>query len=380
MNLKTNWEWKKLSDVCDKPEYGYTTSASIKGNGPKLLRTTDITREKLDWETVPYCAVNPENEDRYRLRDGDLLVSRAGSVGASIVIENSPRAVFASYLIRFRPKAELNPEFAGYFLKSNSFFVQLGERTSGTTLSGVNATNLANVKIPIPPIPVQRKIASILKKSESAKQKRKETLRLADEFLKSAFIEIFGDPCVNSKKLTFAPLSQVALVTMGQSPPSSTYNENSEGLPFFQGKAEFAEIYPVASKWCSEPNRIAQKNDILMSVRAPVGPTNIAETKCCIGRGLCAITSKKINYLFLFYQLRLLELLISSKGQGSTFGAIRRDDVENIKIIYPEQKEQQKFASLVQKVEKLKQKQRESQEEIDNLFNSLMQKAFKEEL
>jgi hypothetical protein len=86
-------------------------------------------------------------------------------------------------------------------------------------------------------------------------------------------------------------LGEVAEIFMGQSPPGSTYNNRGNGLPFFQGKAQFGEVFPVPDKWCSEPLRIAHKGDILVSVRAPVGPTNLAVEKCCIGRGLAAIRS-----------------------------------------------------------------------------------------
>ena len=86
-----------------------------------------------------------------------------------------------------------------------------------------------------------------------------------------------------------ATLAEVAEIIMGQSPSSQYYNSEGEGLPFFQGKAEFGELYPRPVKWCSKPNKVAQKDDVLMSVRAPVGPTNLAISECCIGRGLAAI-------------------------------------------------------------------------------------------
>ena len=84
-------------------------------------------------------------------------------------------------------------------------------------------------------------------------------------------------------------LGEVCKIILGQSPPSDTYNTTGTGLPFFQGKAEFTELYPIVEKWCSSPNKIAEPNDILLSVRAPVGALNIANQKCCIGRGLAAI-------------------------------------------------------------------------------------------
>ncbi len=101
-------------------------------------------------------------------------------------------------------------------------------------------------------------------------------------------------------------LDEICSIIMGQSPPSSAYNSKREGLPFFQGKAEFTELHPVAVKWCSESKKIAEANDVLLSVRAPVGTTNIADQKCCIGRGLAALRYVHC-YKFLFYYLRFIE-------------------------------------------------------------------------
>ena len=88
--------------------------------------------------------------------------------------------------------------------------------------------------------------------------------------------------------------SDVSEIIMGQSPPGSTYNKDGIGLPFFQGKTNFGEKYPEPTTWCSEPKKIALKDDILISVRAPVGPTNWAKEECCIGRGISAIRAGEI--------------------------------------------------------------------------------------
>jgi type I restriction enzyme S subunit len=128
-------------------------------------------------------------------------------------------------------------------------------------------------------------------------------------------------------------MNNVCTIIQGQSPPSSTYNVNGEGLPFFQGKAEFGERYPIVVKWCSKPKKIAQKNDILISVRAPVGPTNIAHSKCCIGRGLAAIRPLDgTEYLYIFYYLRSIESELSAMGTGTTFKAISGSDLRSISI------------------------------------------------
>lgn len=116
-------------------------------------------------------------------------------------------------------------------------------------------------------------------------------------------------------------LGEVCKINMGQSPPSSTYNTDKIGLPFFQGKAEFTELHPIVEKWCSEPTKIAEPNDILLSVRAPVGATNVANQKCAIGRGLAAI-SYTYDYKYILFFLRLIEKKLDSQGTGTTFRAI----------------------------------------------------------
>ncbi len=132
-------------------------------------------------------------------------------------------------------------------------------------------------------------------------------------------------------------LGDMAKIIMGQSPPSKTYNSEGKGLPFFQGKAEFGDMHPTPKKWCSEPKKVANKNDILISVRAPVGPVNLSDSKCCIGRGLCAIRTKlnKLNYNYLYNFLKSQEDILSKRGQGSTFTAISKKDVFEIKIPIP---------------------------------------------
>ena len=144
-------------------------------------------------------------------------------------------------------------------------------------------------------------------------------------------------------------LNDIAEILMGQSPPSETYNSEGIGLPFFQGKAEFTDLHPVAEKWCREPNKIADAEDILMSVRAPVGTTNIANQKCCIGRGLAAITYNH-NTKFLFYFLRLIERKLDEKGTGTTFKAISGEVLKNIDVPLPPLPEQH---AIVSKIEQL---------------------------
>jgi type I restriction enzyme S subunit len=151
-------------------------------------------------------------------------------------------------------------------------------------------------------------------------------------------------------KWTRKTLGEISTIVMGQSPPSSTYNEVGDGLPFFQGKTEFTDKYPVAVKWCSKPNKIAEPNDILITVRAPVGATNIANQKCCIGRGIAAIRSKESNDFILTF-LQSVEKELSLKGTGTIFGGISGKVLIELPISLPPLEEQKQIAALFQSIE-----------------------------
>lgn len=154
-------------------------------------------------------------------------------------------------------------------------------------------------------------------------------------------------------------LGEVCEVVMGQSPPSSTYNTSGDGLPFFQGKADFGDIFPNTRVYCSQPSRVAEPGDILISVRAPVGPTNLARERSCIGRGLSALrSSKPLNAVFLFYFLRYYEPQLARRGLGSTFAAINRDDLEETLIPLPDLSEQKRIAAQLERANRLRRTRR----------------------
>ncbi len=123
---------------------------------------------------------------------------------------------------------------------------------------------------------------------------------------------------------TRQPGSDVAMVIQGQSPPRRTYNGHGEGLPFFQGKAEFGSLSPTIVKWCTEPTEIAFPGDVLISIRASVGPTNLSNVECCIGRGIAAIRPyDRIPAKLLLYFLRYnVSLLARHHVQGNQWCAV----------------------------------------------------------
>ena len=158
----------------------------------------------------------------------------------------------------------------------------------------------------------------------------------------------------NQGNMDFKKLSEVAVINMGQSPPGDSYNESNDGIPFFQGKSEFQERYPIVKKWTTQPKKFANIGDILMSVRAPVGAVNFSNIKCCIGRGLAAITCTNINQEYLYFYFNFISEELENNGTGSTFKAITKNQLQNVQIPVPPIESQNKIVEILEKAEKLK--------------------------
>src|SRR5690348_2974394 len=145
-------------------------------------------------------------------------------------------------------------------------------------------------------------------------------------------------------------MQECCLIIQGQSPPGETYNTEAKGLPFFQGKAEFGELYPVPAKWCSSPTKIAERDDILISIRAPVGPTNLCPARACIGRGLAAIRPfAGMHTKYVLYALRHSMSEITVFSTGTTFGAISGDVLRNHNFPVAPSAEQVRIVSEIEK-------------------------------
>lgn len=170
-------------------------------------------------------------------------------------------------------------------------------------------------------------------------------------------------------------LDEIAEIIMGQSPSSAFYNDEGDGLPFFQGKSDFGETYPSPRIFCSKPLKVAIENDVLMSVRAPIGDVNIASEECCIGRGIAAIRCKEdVNYKYLFYILDFMKEKIARLGTGSTFKAINKMMLSSIEIPVPSIEKQIKIVNVL---DKLKEAIRNRQAQITALVE-LTQSVFME--
>ena len=178
--------------------------------------------------------------------------------------------------------------------------------------------------------------------------------------------------------MKYVALKDVCKINMGQSPDSSSYNENGEGIPFFQGNADFGERYPVTRVWCNAPTKIAQSEDILISVRAPIGAVNYAKEKCCIGRGLAAITpdKSKVSLEFVYWFLKGKNAELKSKGTGSTFKAISKKILEEILIPDVGFDKQHEYAQMLEKIYVIIQTRKQELQKLDELIHSRFAEMF----
>ena len=175
----------------------------------------------------------------------------------------------------------------------------------------------------------------------------------------------------------YKKLGEVCILTMGQSPVSESYNTEGDGLPFFQGCSDFGKINPTIRTYCNAPTKIAESDDVLMSVRAPIGTLNIANVRCCIGRGLASFrATSETTKSYLYYYLKHSKTKLESLGTGSTFKAIGKDALYKFSIPVPPIKEQKEICSLLDKLSLVIEKKKEQVKQLDNLAQSIFYDMF----
>ncbi|WP_400239412.1 restriction endonuclease subunit S [Methanomethylophilus alvi] len=297
------------------------------------------TKEKISEDAVAESGIK-------QIDAGTVLMSFKLSIGKTALTK------FPLYtneaIVAFVPKKSevINNSFLQEWIKEKNWNEGSNKAVKGATL---NKATLKEMRIHIPPIRLQNQFADFVEQVNKSKRTYKRIFESFDNLVKSRFIELFD-------RYEKVPLTEMADITMGQSPDSSTYNDQGVGVPFFQGKSEFTDTFVQINKYCSEPKKMAKKMDILMSVRAPVGAVNLTNQECCIGRGLAAITPKDeiTDVWFLFNALRIMEQQISDMGVGSTFTAISKDDMKKIQIPAAPLPIQIQFSNFVEHIDKSK--------------------------
>lgn len=372
-----NFKKYRIADLIDDISMG-PFGSNIKvdcfvDSGVPVLNGSNLDGFTLKEESFRY--VTEEKADslkRANAKKGDIVITHRGTLGQIVYIPQNAkyeRYVISQSQFRIRCNEHVLPEYLVFY-----FHTRVGQHKilSNASQVGVPAlarpsTTFQQIEVELPDIEVQKKIVSILQsfndKIELNNKINANLQQQAQAIFKSWFVDFepFQDGEFVESELGPIPkgwrvgeLSEIATITMGQSPSGKSYNEEGKGSVFFQGRAEFGNRFPTRRLYTTEPKRMAEANSVLMSVRAPVGDINVAYEKCCIGRGLASIQSKFEYSSYMLYQmLSLKRQLDVFNGEGTVFGSINRDTLNAMKVLIPDEYSIEKFECIVAPMDKL---------------------------
>lgn len=355
----------KLSDIAEVqtgPFGSQLHSEDYVEEGTPIVTVEHLGNRRFTIQNLPFVS----NEDRerlskYSLREGDIVFSRVGAVDrCSYVTSDENGWLFSGRCLRVRCHHECDALYLYYYFCSNSVKEYVRSKAVGATMLSLNTDLMLEIPIQFPQIKLQKEIAKTLSfldsKIELNRQINDNLEAMAKQLYDYWFVQFdfpneegkpyksSGGAMVYNEKMkreipqgwSNGVLSDVANITMGQSPDGSSYNEDGEGIIFYQGSTDFGLRFPDIRQYTTSPSRYANKGDILMSVRAPVGALNIANNDCCIGRGLSALSSKIGSMTHLYYLMNDFRLKFEGMNSaGTTFGAITKDELFSIPVIIP---------------------------------------------
>lgn len=374
----TSKEWKKykLGDICiinmgQSPKSEFYNS---KGDGLPFLqgnRTFGFMYPDFDTYTTQITKT---------AEPMDVIMSVRAPVGELNIVLNKVCIGRGVCSIKIKNGQQ---KFLYYFMKH--YISHLINQGNGTVFGSVNKNDISNLEVLLPQIETQEKIARVLSslddKIELNNKINQNLEQQAQAIFKSWFVDFepFGGKMPEDWKV--GNLYEIANVTMGQSPDGKSYNENGYGEVFYQGRAEFGSRYPTRRLYTTEPKRMANAGDILMSVRAPVGDINVALEKCCIGRGLASISSRDNFNSFILYTLMNLKRSFDIyNAEGTVFGAINKDSLNSIEVIIPTKEEIYKFEEIVSNLDKMIRQNTIEVQKLQKIRDTLLPKLMSREI
>ncbi len=326
------------NDFSDKGYCLFLNAKNVTSDGFALNETMFITKEKDE-------LLRKGKLERY-----DTVLTTRGTVGNvgfyddSIPYDNV--RINSGMVIIKADKTKYDAKYIYWLFRSSIIQNQIRMYQSGTAQPQLPISTIQKMIIPIISLDVQKKIAIIIGTiQEKIDLNRKINNNLFEQAraLYNAMFVVSTSPNWRD-----GVLSDIADITMGQSPSGESYNEDGIGTVFYQGRAEFGDRFPTQRLFTTEPKRMAKENDVLMSVRAPVGDLNVAREDCCIGRGLASIRSKYNQQSFVLYTVFNLQPQLNMfNGEGTVFGSINRDSLNKMAIIIPDNESIAHFEDVV---------------------------------
>lgn len=349
-------EFRTIRELCSVVVDCPHSTPKWTANGKIVIRNKNIKHGKIDFSSPSYTDDEhfAQRIKRAKPQPGDIIITREAPIGDVGMIPENTECCLGQRMVLLRANQSVCDNF--YLLYSlQSLYVQhqiSWSEGTGTTVSNLRIPHLEQIQIPYLPLEQQAKISSVLRALE---EKIENNRRLNDNLQQQAQA-IYAAMFIDNPELetTSGTLSDIATITMGQSPSGSSYNENGIGEVFYQGRAEFDFRFPTRRLFTTEPKRIAEAGDVLLSVRAPVGDLNVAYERCCIGRGLGALHSKDGNNSFLLYTMFALKPQLDVfNGEGTVFGSINRAALNAMPVEIPSTDEIARFEAIVHPMDAL---------------------------
>ena len=280
------------------------------------------------------------------LHENGIVIGRVGAYCGSVDYCSTKFWASDNTLVAYPASEQIETRFLFYLLTD----AKLSRYAGGAAQPLVTQTVLKQVKVRVPPLPIQQRIAGILSAYDELIENSQRRIKLLEAMARALYREWFvhfrfpgheNHPRIPSplgeipQGWEVKKLKDVCRLTMGQSPKSEFYNEAGDGVAFHQGVTDFGDRFPSDRLFCTADGRIAEAGDILFSVRAPVGRMNIANKKILLGRGLSAIRHNQGCQAFLWEQLKNRFTEVDMMGNGSIFASVTKDDMQGIELLCP---------------------------------------------
>lgn len=347
--MKSECKRVRLGDVCELVAGFAFKSTHFGSYDDKVIKIANIEPPRVNMQNLSGVDISKYSRDKlskFIVKDGDFVFAMTGAtIGKIGRIENG-QAYINQRVLTFRPN-NVDKDFLYYALMSYTFqqYV-INHIDSESAQPNISAGTVGKYEFDLPSAEKQKQIGKFLRLLDKKIELNNAINKNLEEQAQAIYADMFADkmPFV----WTAGQLSDIADITMGQSPNGDSYNETGEGTVFYQGRAEFGSRFPTRRLFTTEPKRMAQANDTLMSVRAPVGDLNVAYESCCIGRGLAAIHSKYEQQSFVLYTMfALRQQLEVFNGEGTIFRSINRDALNSMSIKIPSNELITRFEQLV---------------------------------
>jgi type I restriction enzyme M protein len=289
-------------------------------------------------------------------------------IGAAIATNKkrilSKESAYDNNVMGLIPNEKINPSFLFYLLKQ----LNLSDWASASALPSIRKSDVEKYLITLPPLEVQKEIVEQIEVKQKAIDGAKQVIENLERERR-----YFGKSLRKLDGVKMVELGEIADVTAGQSPEGKYYNESKDGTPFYQGKTEFRDTYLGNPKvWTTKVTKLAEEGDILISVRAPVGPVNITKEKICIGRGLASIRAKATEQMYLFHFLRSIQNEITGNG-GAVFDSINKSQIEKINIPVVSKEAQKEIVEKINMEDKIIESNKKLIEIMEKKINEVLE-------